>query len=144
MIPLNEFIDEHRTICIREGDEIDAIFMAVQDGLRHFTTITRGYPAFKLKAVRNSLKTGMPIEGLVKAKIRGGYEASLSGVRAFCPTSQTDIRSSQESDYLEHSSYFDVVEYNKEEGNTVVSRGALLEEEIQSRIEGLKKPFLLE
>lgn len=139
MIPLNEFIDEHGTICIREGDEIDATFVSVQDGLRHFTTITRGYPAFKLKAVRDSLKTGMPIEGLVKAKIKGGYEVSLNGVRAFCPTSQIDIRSSQESDYLEHSFYFKVVEYNEEEGNIVVSRRALLEEEIQSRIEGLKK-----
>ena len=37
-------------------------------------------------------ETGLPVEGKVAAVIKGGYEVTVAGLRAFCPFSQMDLR----------------------------------------------------
>ncbi len=139
IIPINEFLDENGNLCIREGDEISAFFVSVRDGLRYFTTMIHGYPFFKLTTIEHSYKLGIPIEGLVKDKVKGGFDISLNGIRAFCPASQIDLKKSGESEYIGRKFYFKIVEYNEEPLNIVVSRRALLEEEREARIDILKK-----
>ena len=42
--------------------------------------------------LRQALETGIPVEGVVTAINKGGAEVQVSGMRAFCPLSQLDLR----------------------------------------------------
>lgn len=72
-----------------------------------------------------------PVPGLVEKEIKGGYEVTVAGQRAFCPFSQIDLLKKPSEDYLGRKFDFLVSEYSKDERgpNVVVSRRALLEQQ---------------
>src|SRR5512135_2993188 len=43
VVDLDEFIDKEGITRVREGDEIEAFFVSVQDGLMKLTTLVGGY-----------------------------------------------------------------------------------------------------
>src|SRR5208283_4787544 len=80
MITLSEFIDENGICLVKEGDVVDAFFLSVQDGIRHLTTLLKGYSSLRLDAVRDAFSAGITINGEVKREIKGGFEVSIGGV----------------------------------------------------------------
>ncbi len=139
-IDLNEFKSESEDPAVREGDEIEAFFVTVQDGVMKLTTLINGYSAVTLNAIRDAFKAGVPVNGEVKREVKGGFEVSVGGVRCFCPFSQIDMKGGREGGiYLGRTFPFKVLEYEKEGKNIVVSRRVLLEQEKQARIDNLKK-----
>lgn len=139
VIPLTEFLDENGDVSIQKGDKIEAYFVSTQNGARKLTTLVNGYSIFKLKTISDAFKSGLPIQGEVKGEIKGGFEVLLSGVRAFCPASQIDLKSVKERDYSGKTFYFKVLEFSNDGRNIVVSRRVLLEEEKQAAINSLKE-----
>ncbi|MEW5743931.1 MAG: S1 RNA-binding domain-containing protein [Nitrospirota bacterium] len=140
VIALSELLDEQGAPKVKEGDEIEAFFLSVQDGVKHLTTLVNGYSSVKLTAVREAYESGMPIMGEVKAEVKGGFEVSIGGVRCFCPASQIDGRGRQESgSYLKQTFPFKVIEYKNDGRNVVVSRRAVLEQERAARVAALKE-----
>jgi small subunit ribosomal protein S1 len=91
-VDLAEFVDEDGVSSIREGDEVDAFFVTVQDGLMKLTTLIGGYSAATLNAIRDAYEAGVPVNGEVKREIKGGFEVLVGGVRGFCPFSHIDIK----------------------------------------------------
>lgn len=86
--------------------------------------------------LRQALETGVPVEGVVTAINKGGAEIQVSGMRAFCPLSQLDLR------YVENPQQFvgqrltfrvSRIEPGKTRPNIVLSRRSLLEEEAESK-----------
>lgn len=86
--------------------------------------------------LRQALETGVPVEGVVTAINKGGAEVQVSGMRAFCPLSQLDLR------YVENPQQFvgqrltfrvSRIEPGKTRPNIVLSRRALLEEEAETK-----------
>jgi small subunit ribosomal protein S1 len=86
--------------------------------------------------LRQALETAIPVEGVVTAINKGGAEVQVSGMRAFCPLSQLDLR------YVENPQQFvgqrltfrvSRIEPGKTRPNIVLSRRALLEEEAESK-----------
>ena len=139
-VDLSEFIGEDGKPGVREGDEIEAFFVTVQDGVMKLTTLIGGYSAVTLNAIRDAYEAGVPINGDVKKEIKGGFEVSVGGVKAFCPFSQIDVRTLRsDGEYTGKTFAFRILEY-KEAGRTVVlSRRVLLEEEKEARINKLKE-----
>src|SRR5208283_2163585 len=140
MITLSEFIDENGICLVKEGDVVDAFFLSVQDGIRHLTTLLKGYSSLRLDAVRDAFSAGITINGEVKREIKGGFEVSIGGVVCFCPWSHIDIRGGRVgADYIGKTLSFKVLDY-KEGGRTVVvSRRAVLEQERRDRLDLLKE-----
>lgn len=139
-VDLAEFTDKAGVTSIREGDEIDAFFVTVEDGLMKLTTLIGGYSALTLNSIRDAYEAGIPVNGEVKSEIKGGFEVSVGGVRCFCPFSQVDLKGGREdSAYPGRTFPFKVLEYGEEGGKIVLSRRALLEEERQAKVEKLKK-----
>ncbi|HWR59555.1 MAG TPA: S1 RNA-binding domain-containing protein [Thermodesulfovibrionales bacterium] len=139
-VDLAEFVDKEGVVNIREGDEIAAYFVTVQDGLMRLTTLVGGYSAATLDSIRDAHEAGVPVNGEVKAGIKGGFDVSVGGVRCFCPFSQIDLKAVREAGaYLGQTFPFKVLEYGEEGRNIVLSRKALLEEEKKAKIEELKK-----
>jgi len=138
-IDIEEFKDENGEYQVKEGDEIEAYFISVQDGIRKLTTLVNGYSPSLLTSIEDAHNAGLPVTGDVKREIKGGFEVSLDGVRCFCPFSQIDLSGGREGGvYLGRSFPFKILEYSENGRNIVVSRRALLEEERKKKIEELK------
>ncbi len=139
-IDLKELTDKDGNTVVKEGDEIDAFFVSVQDGVRRMTTLVNGYSAVSLNAIRSAYEAGVPVNGDVKREVKGGFEVSVGGVRCFCPFSQIDLRGGREGGiFLGRSFAFKVIEFAEEGRNVILSRRAVLEQERQARIDHLKE-----
>jgi small subunit ribosomal protein S1 len=80
--------------------------------------------------------TGLPVEGLVTGVNKGGVEVEVGGQRAFCPISQLELRPvADPALYIGRRLEFRVVRYEDDRRgpNVVLSRRALLEEEMRGR-----------
>lgn len=119
------------------GDQIEAT--VVDDGSRSGAPVLRrtigrhGHIAAELE---QALAHELPIEGLVTAEVKGGYEVQIGSTRAFCPGSQIDSRRGGErvpaSDYIGRRFPFRVTKVEQRGRNVVVSRRALLEAEAEA------------
>ncbi len=140
VIDLSEFVADDGSLHIKEGDEIEAIFLSVQDGMRKLTTLIHGYSSVHLNAIRSAFNAGLPINGEVKREGKGGFEILAGEVKCFCPFSQIDLKGGREGVYFIGQTFlFKVLEYKDDSYNIIVSRKALLEQEKQARIDRLKE-----
>ena len=140
-VDLAEFIDKDGAPGVHAGDEIEAFFVTVQDGVMKLTTrVGGGYSAASLSAIKDAFEAGVSINGEVKREIKGGFEVSSGGVRCFCPFSQIGPKGGREGgEYVGRTFPFMVLEYEEEGKKIILSRRALLEQEKQARVEDLKK-----
>jgi small subunit ribosomal protein S1 len=140
VIDLGEFIEKDGSVRIHEGEEIEAFFLSVHDGIRKLTTLINGYSAVELRSILSAYEAGLPVNGEVKREVKGGFEVQVGGVRCFCPYSQIDMRGGREGGiYLGQTFPFKVLEYEEEGRNIILSRRVLLEQEKQASIERLKE-----
>ena len=139
-IDLAEFLNEDGVVRVHEGDEIEAFFVAVQDGIMKLTTLVGGYSVVTLNGIRDAYEAGVPVNGEVKREIKGGFEVSVGGVRCFCPFSHIALRASRESGgYAGRTFPFRIVEYSEEGRKVVLSRRVLLEQEQEEKVGKLKE-----
>jgi small subunit ribosomal protein S1 len=129
MIDLAELRDAEGNLTAREGDIVDGV--VVQAGDRG-VLVSRGHGRTPRDHARDALaeaaRTGLPVEGVVKAANKGGLEVEVHGERAFCPMSQIDVRFVGEpAAFVGQKLRFKV---QRADGrDAVLSRRALLEEE---------------
>ncbi len=79
----------------------------------------------------------IPVEGLVMAVNDGGFEMQVAGLRAFCPISQMEVRFvDQPESFVGRRADFRITRFDdtgRGEPNIVLSRRALLEEELEEQ-----------
>lgn len=118
------------------GDTIEAT--VVDDGTRSGGVVLRrvlGRGGHVSAELEQALEHRVPIEGLVAAEVKGGYEVRFGAVRAFCPFSQMFYRSGRRgpdggaSEVVGQRFPFRVVKVEQGGRNVVVSRRELLEEQ---------------
>jgi small subunit ribosomal protein S1 len=138
-IALDEFRDENGTISVKPGDEVEAAFVSVRDGVRELTTKIRGIPLAKMQAVREAFHNSLAVVGEVKRVVKGGFEVSIDGVRAFCPASQIDLQKGKDgSTYVGQTMEFSILECSEDGRNIILSRRVLLDEERKAKQAALK------
>ncbi len=139
VIDSGEFRNDEGELQIQPGDEVEAYFLSIKDGIRRLTTLIHGYPATKVNVIRDAHKAGLPIDGEVKRSIKGGFEISVGGVKCFCPYSQIDVKADRDArKYIGKEFPFMVLEFKDDGRNIVVSRRVLIEQEKQARTERLQ------
>jgi small subunit ribosomal protein S1 len=139
-IDLSEFVKEDGTFSAKEGDTVEAYFLNVQNGSKRLTTRIRGYSTLDLAGIRDAYHANLPVTGKVKSAVKGGFEVSVGGARAFCPFSQIDLKVSKESDqYVGQTFSFKVLEYENDGRNIVLSRRAILDEERKAQAQQFKE-----
>ena len=89
-------------------------------------------------SVQQAFNQGLPVDGLVEKEVKGGYEVTVQGQRAFCPYSQIDkvrkeIKEGEDNPYVGRKFTFRIQEYGKDDRgvNLIVSRRAQLDAELQ-------------
>ncbi|MEO1793676.1 MAG: 30S ribosomal protein S1, partial [Pseudomonadota bacterium] len=69
------------------------------------------------------------VEGMIFAKVKGGFTVDLDGAVAFLPGSQVDVRPVRDIGPLMHQKQpFQILKMDRRRGNIVVSRRSVLEE----------------
>jgi small subunit ribosomal protein S1 len=140
VIDLSEFTNEEGVCSARAGDEIEAYYVTVRDGVRRLTTLVNGYSAATLGALRDAFDAGVAVNGTVKREVKGGFEVTVGGVRCFCPFSQIDLKGGREGGlFLGRTFPFKVLEFEENGKNVILSRRALLEEERKAKVEKLRE-----
>jgi small subunit ribosomal protein S1 len=129
MIDVAELKDDDGNVAAREGDIIDAVVVQANErGVMLSKGHGRTTRDHAREAVIEAARTGLPVEGLVKAANKGGLEVEIHGVRAFCPMSQIDVRFvGDPATFVGQKLQFKV--QRADARDAVVSRRALLEEE---------------
>lgn len=122
-----ELTDEEGQLRVAVGDEIEAAVVSTRDEIRLSYKLQRGAQA--KQALAAAAETGIPVEGKVANVIKGGYEVTVGGLRAFCPFSQMEIRRvATPEDYLGKVLEFRVTRFGENGRNIVLSRRQILEE----------------
>jgi small subunit ribosomal protein S1 len=121
-------------IRIAIGDQIEAA--VVDDGGRSGTIVlarTMGRHGHIAAELEQAVANELPVEGLVTAEVKGGFEVQIGATRAFCPGSQIDSRRGGErvagAEYIGRRFEFRVTKVEQGGRNVVLSRRALLDAE---------------
>ena len=123
-----ELADADGQLRVKVGDEVEATVVSTGDEIRLSHKLRQGGQA--REALAMAAQTGVPVEGKVAGVIKGGYEVTVGGLRAFCPFSQMDLRrADSEQEYVGRVLEFRVTRYAEGGRNLVLSRRALLEEQ---------------
>ncbi len=99
-------------------------------------------PGKNAEHLEEACRSGIPVEGLVKEEIKGGFEITLGGsIRAFCPYSQMGLRRVEDAaaEYIEKRMSFLVTLFEENGRNIVVSARALLEMEREKLRDALQE-----
>src|SRR6267378_3959486 len=134
-----ELADDEGRLKVAVGDEVEATVVATGDEIRLSHKLRQGAQA--RDALAMAAQAGVPVEGKVAGVIKGGYEVTVGGMRAFCPFSQMELRRVEsEQEYVGRVLEFRVTKYAEGGRNLVLSRRALLEEQAeQAAVETRKK-----
>ena len=138
-----ELTDGEGQLRVKVGDEVEATVVSTGDEIRLSHKVRQGAQAREALAV--AAQTGVPVEGKVAAVIKGGYEVTVGGLRAFCPFSQMDLRRvDSEQEHVGRVLEFRVIRYADGGRNLVLSRRVLLEEQAAVAAEETRKRILPE
>lgn len=138
IIALQELLDQDGKPSVALGDRITAYVMKKREGETLLSV--RLTSAASGDALEGAYRSGVPVEGVVTAERKGGYQVKLLGKDAFCPYSQMDLRGVSDPDgYIGKRLPFRITAYDNAGRNIVLSRRAILEEEREQRVSELRK-----
>ena len=134
-----EITDKDGALTKGIGDTVDVYFLKSRSAESLFTTrVGSGSNADHLE---EAWRSGIPIEGFVKAEIKGGFEITMGGnIRAFCPFSQMSLRRVVDPalEFIGTHMIFRITRFEESGRNIVVSARAIQEEERERQKELMK------
>jgi small subunit ribosomal protein S1 len=90
LIDSRELRAEDGTLRYQVGQTLEGFVRSLEDGVWVTLTIPKGA---RREALAQAREGGIPVEGTVSGVNKGGLEVDLGGgTRAFCPSSQADVR----------------------------------------------------
>jgi small subunit ribosomal protein S1 len=128
-IPAAEFRDDEGGISVEVGDEIQVL---VERRNEEGELILSRNKATRLKVwdkIIQAHQQNIPIKGTVVERVKGGLSVDI-GIPAFLPGSQVDVRPVKDLErFVGQTSLFNIIKYDRERNNVVLSRRAILETE---------------
>ena len=130
-IKINEFMTENG-LEISEGDTIE-VYAEPSDDDSLLSLSKREADRLRVwDQISIACESDEVVKGRITAKVKGGLNVDINGVKAFLPGSQVDIRPSRNLDRFvtDDAEYdFKVIKFNKRRKNIVLSRRVLLEKD---------------
>ncbi len=131
VIPREQFLNDKGELEIVEGDSVDVVLEALEDGFGE-TRLSRE-KAKRLEAwidLDKAFNSQATVVGVISGKVKGGFTVDIQSVRAFLPGSLVDVRPVRDSVVLEGKELeFKVIKMDAKRNNVVVSRRAVVESE---------------
>ncbi len=132
-IPATQFRDADGAVSVQVGDFVEVAIEALEDGFGN-TRLSRerARRAKSWETLKVAFESESVVTGFLTGKVKGGFTVSLDEVRAFLPGSLADVRPVTDSVYLENRELeFKVIKLDQGRNNVVVSRRAVVEQEMQ-------------
>ncbi len=127
-----EFRNPAGEITVQLGDMVEVSLEAVEDGTGA-TRMSRE-KAMRVRAwedLAKALENGDIVSGVITGKVKGGFTVDIWNLRAFLPGSLVDVRPIKDSAYIEGRELdFKVIKLDQTRNNIVVSRRAIVENEL--------------
>lgn len=147
MVALAELRDEEGELTVDVGETVEGMVTGHDEASGCLVVRVRpgaggdlgaGGTEIALEELSQAHAHGIPVEGTVTEVVKGGVEVTVSGLRAFCPVSQLDLRYVEDpAEYVGRRLSFRVVRFEASgrggRPNVVLSRRDLLEEEERTR-----------
>ncbi|MCS6988569.1 MAG: 30S ribosomal protein S1 [Chloroherpetonaceae bacterium] len=132
IVPLMEFKDP---ASLKVGDEVEVYLESIEDKMGQLILSKRKADTMRIwEKIYESLDKGTIITGKITNRVKGGMTVSLSGVEAFLPGSQIDVKPVRDFDALVGQTMdFRVVKINPITQNIVVSHKVIIEQEYEAR-----------
>jgi small subunit ribosomal protein S1 len=129
-IRINEFVNSDGRLTAEVGQEVEVLLVRKEDKEGRIILSREKVAAVKIwDDVEEIYRNHGIIRGKVLSRMKGGLSVDI-GLQAFLPGSQADLRPVRDLDTLIGTENdFMIVKYEKRQGNVVLSRRALLEEE---------------
>lgn len=128
-VPLREFMFDGEMPELNIGDKVEVYVEKMES--RGGKTILSREKAIREKywiVLENALEKGETVNATIFGKVKGGYTVDLNGIVAFLPGSQVDIRPIKDiTPLMGITQPFMILKIDREQGNVVVSRRAILE-----------------
>ena len=131
LVPIEEFENHANEVQVSEGDEVEVILDALDDG---FGEIRLSREKARKQETWDSLEKshseGTYVEGKVVNKVKGGFTVFVDVVKAFLPGSLVDPKGGKDyPDLSGQTLEFKVMKFDKKRTNIVLSRKAVLQEQ---------------
>ena len=134
VIPTEQFRNANGEIGAKVGDRIEVVIEYMEDGFGQ-TRLSRE-KACRVKAwdvLEEAFEKQTVVTGIMTGKVKGGFTIAIDSIRAFLPGSLVDVRPVRDPSYLEGKELeFKVIKLDRKRNNVVVSRRAVVENEISA------------
>ena len=120
------------------GDTVEGTVIKTSPEIRISRKMVKGKAS--LDQLRQMFENRLPVEGKITGRNKGGFDVSVSGLRAFCPLSQIALGKIENPDaFLNQAMEFRVTEMSDDGRRIVVSRAALMKEQAAARAQETRK-----
>lgn len=139
IIPTSEFLNDRGELEINVGDFVKVCIESLEDG--YGSTKLSREKAKRLAAwldLEEAMNEARIIKGMINGRVKGGLTVMVNGIRAFLPGSLVDLRPVKDTTPFENKEWdFKVIKLDRKRNNVVVSRRAVLEENMGADREAL-------
>ncbi|MCZ2157249.1 MAG: S1 RNA-binding domain-containing protein [Bryobacterales bacterium] len=137
-VPIDQVKDHLGNLRVAVGDVLDVVVVRGADYTKEGYISLSHEKAGRLRAWDNLKKAeaaGLPVLGRVLSRTKGGLIVDV-GTKAFMPASHVDVRPVQNLDqFVGQDIPVKILKMNRRRSNVVVSRRAVIEQEVSSRKE---------
>ncbi len=129
-VPVHEFLNDQGELEVAVGDFVQVAIESLEDGFGE-TRLSRDRAKriAAWNALEAALNDGSLVTGAITGKVKGGLTVMVNSVRAFLPGSLVDTRPVKDTTPFEGKSMeFKVIKLDRKRNNVVLSRRAVLEE----------------
>ncbi len=133
-IRINEFKNDDGNIDASVGDVIEVMVeWWDEDEERVVLSKEKAANVKVWEAIKTAYDDDAPVKGVITNRVKGGFSVDI-GVPAFLPGSQADLRPIRNLDEMVNKSFeFKILKYNRKRSNIVLSRRAILEQELEAK-----------
>ncbi len=130
VLSIKEFVQNGQIPDLKIGDKVEVSLEKIESRNGHMVLSRE-------KALRERswivfekcMENGENVDGVICGRVKGGFTVDLNGVVAFLPGSQVDVKPIRDIEpLLNIVQPFQILKVDREQGNIVVSRRAILEE----------------
>ncbi len=134
LVSIYEFRDENGQITAKVGDSVEAMVEWLDDEEERAMLSKEKAAQVKIwDDIKQSHDNDEIVEGVILNRVKGGFSVDL-GIKAFLPGSQADLRPIRNLDEMVGETFkFKILKFNKKRNNIVLSRRAVLEEELENQ-----------
>lgn len=147
IVALSEFRERQE---IALGDKVDVYLESIEDADGQLIlSRRRAKHMITWEKILRAETEDIILEGLIKRRTKGGFVVDISGIEAFLPGSQIDVKPVRDFDaYVGKSMDFKVVKINHPFENVVISHKVLIEKDLEEQrqeiLKNLEKGQVLE